>query len=168
MSLVYRLDKQAPKEDRKAMKLFMQSMLDSNEFNLLVQEWLAALPATVKTQALNRCEGGIGGDSNRNDRQIRFSDDFNWQPDHMYPRRRTTSINLDLLEPDVACDVAGNSLCWETCANALLTVLERRLQGHGANPACLVMRIRLPKPRTRKPNSEAKSTTSRSHKRKAS
>lgn len=132
---VYSLNKRASYQDRKALYVLARSNLKD-----LVDDWLAALPATVKTQALNRCEGGIGGDCNYTCRQFRFS--HNSCSSFRYPK-----ILVYLREPaHSAKRLDSSDLPWQVCADALLGVFEERVRVLGATSSpCLVMRIRLPR-----------------------
>lgn len=136
-TIVYSLNERASYQDRKALYALSKSIRTNHKD--LVDEWLAALPATVKTQALKRCEGGIGQDCNYTYRQFRFS--------HNICSFRNPKILVYLREPAHSAKLLDSSdLPWQVCADALFGVFEERVRVLGAaSSPCLAMRIRLPR-----------------------
>jgi hypothetical protein len=81
--LRFRLLSDAPSDVRKRYKDVYDDILsgDRERFEPYLQSWIGVLQdegigTSVDTQLLNRCEGGIGGSTNKTDRQIRFYNDL--------------------------------------------------------------------------------------------
>ena len=81
--LRFRLFSDAPPGVRKKYTEVYDDIVsnDADRFEKYLQSWLdnlrnEGIGTAVDTQFLNRPEGGIGGDSNKNDRQIRFYNAF--------------------------------------------------------------------------------------------
>lgn len=131
MSIVYRLGKSPSAHDRAAFAcLAKQLQQDPASF---AAEWLEALPDDVVTQSLPRVEGGIGGQFNRTNRQMRF--------DHStLPPGGARTITVFAREPRVA----GDKLPWLTCAEALRRVFESHLRAMRVQSR-VEMKARLPK-----------------------
>ena len=73
--LRFKLDSDAPKEYIKRW-LKLKSICESGENKEIVEDWLqnCQIESIKNMPYLNRCEGGIGGDDNLKNKQLRFRD----------------------------------------------------------------------------------------------
>jgi hypothetical protein len=84
--LRFKLDSDAPKEYINRW-LKLKSICESGENKEIVEDWLenCQIESVKKLPYLNRCEGGIGGDNNVENKQIRFREkepEYSWKIDN--------------------------------------------------------------------------------------
>jgi hypothetical protein len=84
--LRFKLDSDAPKEYIKRW-LKLKSICESGENKKIVEDWLqnCQIESIKNMPYLNRCEGGIGGDDNLKNKQLRFRDKepkYSWKIDN--------------------------------------------------------------------------------------
>jgi hypothetical protein len=84
--LRFKLDSDAPKEYIKRW-LKLKSICESGENKEIVEDWLqnCQIESIKNMPYLNRCEGGIGGDDNLKNKQLRFRDKepkYSWKIDN--------------------------------------------------------------------------------------